>query len=135
MLRLGLTLALLAGCAGTPAAPDAPPDFALALSDGGGFSGRWTGVEVDASGRATAWTALGADRTTTAADTLSAAALGRLWARLGPAFFATEADRPGNHTARIEATGDGRTHAAVWTPGDRPTLDTLYADLRALLPR
>ena len=135
MVRLALAITfLVAGCAGPPTADvPAPPDFALALSQGGGFAGLWSGVEVDARGVATAWEGRGGDRTTTASDTLDAAALAALWSRLDPAFFETDADAPGDLTARIEATGDGRAHAAAWVPGTRPALDSLYADLTLTL--
>lgn len=137
MLRLLLLVALCTtGCTSSPSsAPPAPPDFALAISEGGGFAGGWTGVEVTARGTMTTWSGTGASRTTTAVDTLAASAVDALWARLDPAFFALDADDPGNLTVRIEATGGGRTHAAAWSPGDAPALDSLHADLRALLPR
>ena len=136
MPRLALLSALLvAGCAGPPAAgPPAPPDFALSVSRGGGVTGRWSGVEVDARGAVTAWEGAGADRATTATDTVSADVLAALWDRLDPALFDTDVDAPGNVTARIEASGDGRLHTAAWAPGTHDDLDALYADLLALLP-
>ncbi|PAP77886.1 hypothetical protein [Rubrivirga marina] len=129
-----LTSLLVAGCAGTPeAAPPAPPDFALALSQGGGFAGRWSGVEVDARGTVTTWEGTGADRRTTTTDTLDAAELSALWDRLDPVFFDTDVDAPGNLTARMEASGDGRVHATAWEPGAHAALDSLYAGLTRLL--
>ena len=117
-------LAALAGCANLGGPPLAPRDFALTLSEGGGFTGVETGVEVGRDGVVRVWgdaEALPVQSSDGVRDVL--------WNQLRGRFRATR--NPGGsslqRTIRVWAHGDVRE--ARWAPGTEPDLDTLYDEL------
>ncbi|GIV59927.1 hypothetical protein GQ464_012140 [Rhodocaloribacter litoris] len=123
MLKTGLwtLLVLLTGCTAprdepAPAAPW-PADWRLVCGQGGGVAGRWTGYTITADGTVTAWSGRYAEERVEATGALDRAALQALWTRFEALdFFARVLDEPGNLTAVLEATADGRRHRVAWIP-------------------
>ena len=127
MRLLTATLAaLLSGCValGGPALP--PPDFALGLSEGGGFTGIESGVEVRRDGTVRAWGGVSPVPAQLTADQRA-----ELWTRLREGYHSASAPPTSAVQRTIRIRARGREQTARWVPGTEPDLDLLYQALWA----
>ena len=117
---------LLSGCVALGGTALPPSDFALTLSEGGGFTGVESGVEARRDGTVRAWGDVGPVPARLADDARAA-----LWTRVRQEYRSASAPPSSavRRTIRVRARGSERT--ARWVPGTEPDLDALYQALWA----
>ncbi len=120
---LALTV-LLSGCValGGPALP--PGDFALTLSEGGGFTGMDSGIEAKRDGTVRTWGNVGPVPARLAEDVRAA-----LWTQVRQEYRSASAPPSSAVQRTIRVRARGREQTARWVPGTEPDLDALYQAL------
>jgi len=142
LASIGLALALLAsGCSGSgqkekPRPSGAvrgadntvdasAPAYRLACSEGGGFTGGWSGFVLEADGRVATWQGRDAESSPkTPAGTATTGERNRLWSALESAgFFTRTVNEPGNMTRTVQVEAGARSSAWTWSfsPGPDST--------------
>ncbi|MDZ4804935.1 MAG: hypothetical protein SGI90_08765 [Candidatus Eisenbacteria bacterium] len=121
----GASTASSAGVGGADSAvPANAPAYRLRCSEGGGFTGQWTGFVLEADGRVATWHGRDAESSSgTPIGTATTKEQNRLWSALEKAgFFTRDVNEPGNMTrsVRVEAAAD----TSIWSWSLKPEPDS-----------